>query len=171
MFDVGRVCIKIAGREAGRHCVVVGKDKEEGFVVITGPRTATGVRRRRCNIAHLQPLEETIDIKADVSDDELLKLYDRMKFYEKFGVERRRPFKAGPKPPTPEKKPKEEKPKEKKEEKPGKGAKKEPKKEVKKPEKKQEKKKEAKKEAEKERKPRETKKTGKEKSKLRPLKR
>lgn len=141
MFDVGRICVKTAGREAGRHCVVVNKDKEEGFVIITGPKLATGVRRRRCNIAHLQPLEETIDIKADVSDDELLNLYDKMKFYEKFGVEKRKPFgKAAPKPPKPpEKKPKEEKPK--------KEEKKKPKKEEKKPEKKKEPKKEKRKEA------------------------
>ncbi len=52
MTEVGTVCLKIAGRDAGMKAVVVEKlDKE--FVLIDGQ-----VRRRKCNIKHLEPLTE-----------------------------------------------------------------------------------------------------------------
>lgn len=57
MFDVGRVCIKTAGREKGSTAVVVDKI-DDNFVLIDG-----GVRRRKCNILHLEPLPKIIDIK------------------------------------------------------------------------------------------------------------
>jgi len=92
MFDVGRLCVKTAGREIGKHCVVIGKVKEDGFVLVTGPKSATGVRRRRCNLAHLRPLDEVITIKADATDEEILSIYEKMNFYEKFGVKQHKPF-------------------------------------------------------------------------------
>ena len=49
MFDVGRVCLKTAGREAGRYCVVV-KKMQDNVVLVTGPREISGVKRRKCNI-------------------------------------------------------------------------------------------------------------------------
>ena len=61
VLEVGRVCMKIAGREAGKYCVVikpVGKSKEEkSFVIVTGPRLLTGVKRRKSNIDHLKSTE------------------------------------------------------------------------------------------------------------------
>ena len=42
-IEVGRVCVKIAGREAGEKC-----------------------KNRRCNIAHLEPTEDSIDVSGDI---------------------------------------------------------------------------------------------------------
>ena len=70
MMEVGRVCIKTAGREAGKVCVVV-KAPDGGFVTVTGPKSLTSVKRRRCNIEHLEPLEHKLDIKSDASDTEV----------------------------------------------------------------------------------------------------
>ncbi|RMF89676.1 MAG: 50S ribosomal protein L14e [Methanobacteriota archaeon] len=67
-MEVGRVCVKIAGREAGRKCVVV-EVVDKNFVVVVGD----GVRRRRCNIAHLEPLDKTVKIKKGASDKEIIK--------------------------------------------------------------------------------------------------
>jgi large subunit ribosomal protein L14e len=55
--DVGRVCVKIAGREAGRKCVVVSTI-DENFVLVDSPL----VRRRRCNVRHLKPTEAKISL-------------------------------------------------------------------------------------------------------------
>ncbi|MEM5790964.1 MAG: 50S ribosomal protein L14e, partial [Candidatus Aenigmatarchaeota archaeon] len=41
-LEVGRVCLKIAGREAGKYCVVL-KKIDDNFVLITGPKSLTGV--------------------------------------------------------------------------------------------------------------------------------
>lgn len=76
MLDIGKVCIKIAGREAGKLCTVV-KKVDENFVMITGPRELTGVKRRKCNIVHLEPLEETMKIKSDAPDSEVMNSYSK----------------------------------------------------------------------------------------------
>ncbi len=59
LIEPGRVCIKTAGREAGKYCVVL-EVVDKNFVIVQGPK----VRKRRCNIAHLEPLPEKIDLKS-----------------------------------------------------------------------------------------------------------
>ncbi|MCS7123178.1 MAG: 50S ribosomal protein L14e [Candidatus Aenigmarchaeota archaeon] len=71
-MEVGRICRKIAGREAGKYCVVL-KKIDENFVLVTGPKQVTGVKRRKCNITHLQPTEHKIEIKEEASDEEVAK--------------------------------------------------------------------------------------------------
>lgn len=56
-IEIGRVCEKICGKEKGQICVVINKDKE-GFVLIDG-----NVKRRKCNISHLKPLDNVLKIK------------------------------------------------------------------------------------------------------------
>ena len=49
IFSVGRVCVKIAGRDAGRKCVVV-QQVNDHYVVVDG-----NTRRKKVNINHLEP--------------------------------------------------------------------------------------------------------------------
>ncbi|MFQ6077292.1 MAG: 50S ribosomal protein L14e [Candidatus Bathyarchaeia archaeon] len=70
-IDVGRICVKTSGREAGMKCVIVDLI-DRNFVLITGPKDVNGVRRRRANIKHLEPTEERIKIRRGVSDEEVL---------------------------------------------------------------------------------------------------
>jgi large subunit ribosomal protein L14e len=69
-IEVGRICVKLSGREAGRKCVVVDV-VDKSFVVITGPKNVTGVRRRRANVNHVEPLQDTVEIKRGASDEEV----------------------------------------------------------------------------------------------------
>ena len=69
-IEVGRICIKTRGREAGRRCVIVDII-DRNFVLVTGPKDITGVRRRRVNMSHLKPTEEKIEISRGASDDEV----------------------------------------------------------------------------------------------------
>jgi len=71
-IEVGRICVKTSGREAGRKCVIV-EIIDKNFVLITGPKDVTGVRRRRCNIKHLEPTPEKIEISRGASDEEVKK--------------------------------------------------------------------------------------------------
>jgi large subunit ribosomal protein L14e len=87
MFDVGRLCIKVAGREAGKYCVVV-KKLEDNFVLVTGPRSVTHVKRRKCNILHLEPLKESLKIKADASDEEVISAYEEASIFTKLDLPR-----------------------------------------------------------------------------------
>ncbi len=68
---VGRVCVKTRGRESGKKCVVVDII-DKSFILITGPRELTGVKRRRVNINHIRPLDWKIDIKKGVKDKEIV---------------------------------------------------------------------------------------------------
>jgi large subunit ribosomal protein L14e len=119
MFDVGRICMKVAGREAGRVCVVVSKEKDKEFVVVTGPKIVTKVRRRKCNVRHLEPTPVIIKIGENATDSEVMKAYEKDGIYKRLNLQK----------PTPEEiklaeeakarhreKPKEEKPKEEKRE-------------------------------------------------------
>jgi large subunit ribosomal protein L14e len=72
-IEIGRVCVKTHGREAGQRCVVVDI-VDENFVLISGPKKLTGVRRRRTNVRHLEPTQEKVKIKTGASDDDLLKI-------------------------------------------------------------------------------------------------
>ncbi len=75
-IEVGRICVKLMGREAGRKCVIVDI-VDENFVLITGPKSLTGVRRRRANINHIEPLEQKIEIEKGASDEEVAKAIEQ----------------------------------------------------------------------------------------------
>ena len=69
-MEVGRICVKVVGRESGKKCVVVDT-VDKNFVLITGPKTVSGVKRRRVNVNHLEPTKEKIDIKRSATDEEV----------------------------------------------------------------------------------------------------
>lgn len=69
-IEVGRICVKGTGREAGKRCIIVDII-DKNFVLITGPKDVTGVKRRRTNINHINPTEEKITIKRGASDEEV----------------------------------------------------------------------------------------------------
>ncbi len=69
-IEVGRICIKQAGRECCGKCVIVDVT-DKSFVLVTGPEKITGVKRRRVNINHLMPLNDKIEVKRGASDDEV----------------------------------------------------------------------------------------------------
>jgi len=69
-IEVGRICVKQAGRENGKKCVVIDV-MDKSFVLVTGPKKLTGVKRRRVNLNHVAPLEDKIEIKRGASDDEV----------------------------------------------------------------------------------------------------
>ena len=69
--EVGRICVKVVGREAGKRCVIADV-VDKNFVLITGPRTVSGVKRRRVNVNHLEPTGEKIDIKRGATDEEVI---------------------------------------------------------------------------------------------------
>jgi len=83
-IEVGRVCVKIAGREAGKRCVVVDV-VDKNFVVATGPVKVSGVKRRRVNVGHIEPTEMKVKIGKGDGDNEIVEalkatgLLDKMK--------------------------------------------------------------------------------------------
>jgi len=69
-IEVGRICVKIVGREAGKKCIIVDV-VDKNFALITGPKAVSGIKRRRSNINHLEPTNEKIEIKRGATDEEI----------------------------------------------------------------------------------------------------
>jgi len=72
MIDVGRLCVKLAGRDAGLKCVIVDV-LDDNFVLIDGE-----TRRRKCNVLHLEPLKDTLEIKKKASHEDIKKEFDKL---------------------------------------------------------------------------------------------
>ncbi len=68
--EVGRICMKTAGRETGKKCVIVDV-MDKSFALITGPKAVTGVKRKRVNLSHIMPLQDKLDLKKGASDEEV----------------------------------------------------------------------------------------------------
>jgi len=69
-IEIGRICVKIVGREAGKKCILVDII-DQNFVLITGPKSVSDIKRRRANINHLEPTQEKIDINRGATDEEI----------------------------------------------------------------------------------------------------
>ena len=72
IFEVGRLCVKIAGRDAGRTCVVV-EAMGNGYVVVDGD-----VRRKKVNVRHLEPLDKTVELKAKADHAVVAKAFEKL---------------------------------------------------------------------------------------------
>lgn len=72
MMDIGRVCLKIAGRDAHKTCVIVEKINDT-YVIIDGQ-----TRRRKCNVKHLEPMNQLIDIKEKASHDNVVEAFKKL---------------------------------------------------------------------------------------------
>ena len=73
MYQIGRLCVKLAGRDSNKKCVVVDVI-DDNFVLIDGQ-----TRRRKCNIIHLEPLDGLVKIKKNASHDDVLKELKKLK--------------------------------------------------------------------------------------------
>ena len=85
MIEPGRVCLKIAGREAGKYCVIIERI-DDNFVLVTGPKSITRVKRRKCNIDHLEPTENKFDIDSKADDNLIEELWKKSGLIEKLEI-------------------------------------------------------------------------------------
>lgn len=72
-IEVGRICVKTFGREAGKKCVIVDII-DKNFVLITGPKSVNKVKRRKANVNHVEPTQEKIEIKRGAADEEIVEV-------------------------------------------------------------------------------------------------
>jgi len=69
-IEVGTLCIKIAGRDAGQKCVILSI--KENNALVDGE-----TRRRNVNLSHLNPIGK-IEIKKDASRADVVKAFDKL---------------------------------------------------------------------------------------------
>jgi large subunit ribosomal protein L14e len=67
MIQVGRICVKLAGRDAGKKCIIIDV-LDDKTVLIDGE-----TRRRKCNILHLGLMDETAEVGKNASHGEVCK--------------------------------------------------------------------------------------------------
>lgn len=79
--------MKTAGREAGKYCVVL-KKVNDAFVMVTGPKLLTEVKRRKCNTEHLEPLPYVLEIKEDAAEEEVIAAYEKAGLVTKLDLKR-----------------------------------------------------------------------------------
>ena len=65
MMDIGRVCVKLAGRDSGKKCVIISV-VDANTVMIDG-----ATRRRKCNVKHLEPLAQVLEIAENASSKDI----------------------------------------------------------------------------------------------------
>ena len=80
-IQIGRIIVKTNGREAGKKAVIVDLINQN-YVLVTGPKTLTSVRRRKCNIMHLEPTDKLVSVKRDSSDDDVSTAIDEASLKE-----------------------------------------------------------------------------------------
>jgi large subunit ribosomal protein L14e len=74
-IEVGRICVKQFGREQGKKCVIIDM-MDKSFILVTGPKKLSGVKRRRVNLNHIAPLEDKIEISRGASDEEVTQVLE-----------------------------------------------------------------------------------------------
>lgn len=66
LFEIGRVAVKIAGRDSKKYCIVVDK-LDDNYVLVDGE-----TRRKKVNIKHLEPLDIVVKIKKNANSEDVM---------------------------------------------------------------------------------------------------
>ena len=66
-IEIGRVVVKIAGRDAGKKAVIVDILNDK-YVLIDGE-----TRRRKCNVLHIEPLSQVVKIEKNANHEHVSK--------------------------------------------------------------------------------------------------
>ena len=92
MFEVGRLCMKVAGRDAGKYCVVVDV-LDDHYVLVDGE-----TRRRKVNVMHIEPLNKTVELERGASHADVKKALEGFEVRETKPKEKKARPKKGVKP-------------------------------------------------------------------------
>ncbi len=72
LFEIGRLVMKVAGRDAGKKAVVV-EVIDAQYVLIDG-----ATRRRKANTRHLEPLADVLKVKKGASHADVKKEFEKL---------------------------------------------------------------------------------------------
>lgn len=70
MLEIGRLCVKTAGRDATKYCVVV-EEVDSNYVTIDGY-----TRKKKVNKSHIEPLNKVLKVTAKSSSEDIKKAID-----------------------------------------------------------------------------------------------
>lgn len=78
VYDIGRVCKKILGREAGKYCVIVDVI-DKNYLLVDG----ITIKRRRVNKNHIKLKDSQINIEKGAPHDVVLSAIKKSKLEKK----------------------------------------------------------------------------------------
>ena len=96
--EIGRLCLKIAGRDSNKKCLIVDI-LENDYVLIDGE-----TRRKKCNIKHLEPTDKVIKISKGASHNDVVKEFKKLGIVIKLKVKKEKKVAKEEKPEKPSKK-------------------------------------------------------------------
>jgi len=64
--------MKIAGRDAGKKCIIISAVEKGNLVLIDGE-----TRRKKCNVAHLEPLKQSFTVKDNATHNDIVDLFKK----------------------------------------------------------------------------------------------
>lgn len=67
LMDIGRVCVKLRGKDAGQYCVIVDT-VDKNFVTVEGEN----VKRGKVNKSHLEPIPYELKIKKGADSKKIV---------------------------------------------------------------------------------------------------
>lgn len=70
-MNIGRVCKILRGKDAGDCCAIVDRI-DKNFVLVDGK----GIKRKKVNIMHLEPLPAVLEIGKNANTDAVVKALD-----------------------------------------------------------------------------------------------
>ncbi len=77
MIEIGRLCVKTAGRDAGKGCIIIDVI-DDNLVIVDGY-----ARRKKVNIRHLEPLKHVAGIKKNAAHEEVIAELEKIGMSEK----------------------------------------------------------------------------------------
>lgn len=83
-FEIGRIVVKTAGREAAQKAVIIDF-VDSAFVLITGAGISK-IKRRRANMKHLEPTTHVLDISKGASNEDIQKAIEKAGLAEEFAA-------------------------------------------------------------------------------------
>ncbi len=75
IMNIGRVCRMVKGKDAGNYCAIVDR-VDKNFVLVDGK----GIKRKKVNIMHLEPLPVVLEIGKNANTDAVVKALDNAGF-------------------------------------------------------------------------------------------
>jgi large subunit ribosomal protein L14e len=72
MYEIGRICLKIAGRDANKYCVILDGIKDN-LVLVDGQ-----TRRKKVNLKHLEPTKNKIEIKKNADHSIVVEEFSKL---------------------------------------------------------------------------------------------
>ncbi len=69
-IELGRVCVKTSGRNAGKYCVITGI-LDDNYVTVAGPKAINKMKAKKCNVEHLAFTDKKLELNDKATEKDV----------------------------------------------------------------------------------------------------